>query len=70
MDSKCTLSTLGPPSVTNRTMTGFSEPATKPKPNAADRSKVTLRGSGASDGWRALVTGISYVVVLFTWLEI
>lgn len=61
-----TLSTLGPPSVTNLTMTGFSEPATKPKPRAGDRSRVTVRGSGASMGSKFFTTGVSYVVVLLT----
>lgn len=64
-----TLSTLGPPSVTKRTMTGFSDPATKPNPRAGFRSRVTVRGSGSgSCSWHR-DTGISYVVVLFTWLK-
>lgn len=47
-----TLSTLGPPSVTNRTITGRSLPATKPKPIMALRVSVTRRGSGGLSSWR------------------
>lgn len=61
-----TLSTLGPPSVTNLTITGFSEPATNPNPRAGDLSNVTGRGSGIGDGSAHRTTGVSYVVVLLT----
>lgn len=46
MEKFITLSTLGPPSVTKRTITGFSLPATKPKPIFGFRCSTTRRGSG------------------------
>lgn len=42
----CNLPMLGPPSVTKRTITGRSLPATKPKPKLGLRCSKTRRGSG------------------------
>lgn len=41
-----TLLTLGPPSVTNRTITGRSLPATNPNPIVGLRLRTTNLGSG------------------------
>lgn len=54
-----TLSTLGPPSVTNLTITGFSDPATNPNPKEGDRSRVMVRGSGCEGGSKFFTTGVS-----------
>ena len=52
------------------TMTGFSEPATKPKPSSWWRSSVTSRGSGTSSASAAPhFRGSSYVEVLLMWLK-
>jgi hypothetical protein len=59
-----TFCTLGPPSVTNLTITGFSLPATKPNPNVGLRCKTTSRGSGGGS-LELKRSGASYVVVLF-----
>ena len=49
------------------TITGFSLPATKPKPNSGWRVNSTLRGCGGSSPQS--LRGSSYVVVLLIWLQ-
>lgn len=56
---KVTLLALGPPSVTNRTMTGFSDPATNPNPKVEERSRVTVLGIGFGRFSLFLYTGVS-----------
>ena len=55
------------------TMTGFSDPATKPKPSSWSLSSVTVLGSGTSSVSEAVEAahrrGSSYVVVLLRWLK-
>ena len=38
------------PRITYLTMTGFSDPATKPNPSSGSRLSSTCRGSGTSSG--------------------
>ena len=45
-NSFITFPTLGPPSVTKRTITGFSLPATNPNPSVGLRCSKTFRGWG------------------------
>ena len=52
------------------TMTGFSEPATKPKPSSGCLSRVTSLGSGiSSESVAPHFLGSSYVDVLLMWLK-
>ena len=51
-------------------MTGFSEPATKPKPSSGCLSRVTSLGSGiSSESVAPHFLGSSYVDVLLMWLK-
>lgn len=62
-----TFPTLGELSVTNRTSTGLSDPATNPKPSSGSLSRTTSLGAGGDSHEQP--SGATYVVVLLTWLQ-